>query len=255
MKTNLFTLTFGRLALALLFVAKLSAQTAPLAEQVAMLLDKKDLAAAEALLIPLTTEGSRDAVAFFQLGGLRSRQQRVDDAIAAYEKATQLDPTKAEHFSQYAVALSTKMQGAPMNAQALLVPKMKRALEKSVAIDPNHVPGLIGLIRYYTNAPEIAGGSIEKAQEIAKRLEALNPFLGAIELGQIAEHAEEFATALSHFDAASKLQPNNAIAHAFAGRMLVKLGRSDDARVRLQRALELDPKRTATRQALDALNR
>jgi tetratricopeptide (TPR) repeat protein len=141
-----------------------------------------------------------------------------------------------------------------MNAQALLVPKMKRALEKSVAIDPNHVPGLIGLVRFYTNAPEIVGGSVEKAQELAKQLEALNPFLGSMELGQIAEHAEEFAAALTHFDAASKLQPNNASAHAAAGRMLAKLGRNEDARVRLQRALELDPKRTSIRQTLDALS-
>jgi Flp pilus assembly protein TadD len=145
------------------------------------------------------------------------------------------------------------MQGANMNTQAMFAPKMKRALEQSVTVDPNHVPGL-GLVRYYTNAPEIAGGSLEKARDIAKRLEALNPFLGAVELGQIAEQAEEYAAALTHFDVASKLQPDNASAHAAAGRMLTKLGRTGDARLRLQRALELDPKRASTRQSLDALS-
>ena len=148
------------------------------AEQAAELLKKNDLAATEALLTPLTSADGKDAAAFFQLGLLRLRQQRAADAVAALEKATMLDATKPEYFSQLGVAISVKMQGANFMVQATTAPKMKRAFEKSVALDPNHVAGLIGLARYYTNAPEIAGGSLEKAKGFAERGQKLQPFLG-----------------------------------------------------------------------------
>jgi Flp pilus assembly protein TadD len=254
MKTNTHTRAPSWLALTLLLISALDAQTVAPADQAAGLIRKNDLAAAEALLTPLTGESSADAAAFFQLGSLRLRQQRADDAATAYEKAAKLDPTKAEYFSQYVVALNMKMQGMDVMAQGALAVKMKKALEKSVALDPNHIPGLIGLARFYTNAPEIAGGSMEKAKEFAQRVHALNPLLGELELAIIAERDEDFATALRHVDAASKLQPTQAGPHATAGRMLAKLGRTDEARIRLQHALELDPKHEAARKALAALS-
>lgn len=245
----------ARFACALLLAPAVFAQTPSAAEQAAGLIRKNDLAAAEAVLTAATTGDSRDAAAFFQLGTLRLRQQRADDAVTAFEKATQLDATKPEYFSQYAIALGAKMPGANLMTQATLAPKMKRAFEQSLALDPHHLAGLIGLARYYSNAPEIAGGSPDKAREFARRIHTLQPFLGELELGTIAEREEEFSVALAHFDAASKLQPGHAGAHASAGRMLARLGRHAEARLRLERALEIDPKRDSIRQALDALPR
>lgn len=238
----------------LFFVPYLQAQAPSDAAHAADMIKKNDLSGAEGILIPLTGESSTDAAAFFQLGTLRFRQQRPDDAAAAFERATKLDGSKAEYFSQYAVALSTKMQGLPLMSQAMLAPKMKRAFEKSVELDPRHLPGLIGLVRFYSHAPEMAGGSVEKARELAGRVKTVNPFLGELELGQIAERNEEFDVALSLFESATKLQPNHAGVHVSAGRMLSRLGRKDEARSRLQRALELDPKREATAKALSDLD-
>lgn len=255
MKSYPFFLASGRFTLALFLISALHAQTTAPVEQAAGLIRKNDLAAAEALLTPLTQGESMDAAAFFQLGALRLRQQRPDDAVASYEIATKLDPTKAEYFFQYAAALSATMRGASFMAQAMLAPKMKKAFEKSVALDPNHVAALIGLSRYYSNVPEMAGGSLEKAKELAVRVQALNPFLGALELGKIAERGEDFAAALEQFDAASQLQPANAGPHAAAGRMLGKLGRNEEARHRFQRAIDLDPKLDSVRQALESLPR
>jgi cytochrome c-type biogenesis protein CcmH/NrfG len=254
MKSHLFVPCSGLFALTLFLTVPLDAQTtSPSAHPAAELIGKNDLAAAEALLEPLTGDGSQDAAAFFQLGSLRLKQQRAGDAVAAFEKAGTLDPGKAEYFSHYAIALSTKMQGTNIMSQAMLAPRMKKAFERSLALDPNHLAGLIGLARYYAGAPEIAGGSLEKATEFAERVRKQNPFLGALELGHVAERADDPATALAHYEAAGRLQPNNAALHASAGRMLAKLGRSDEARARFARALELDPRRESASKALAEL--
>jgi tetratricopeptide (TPR) repeat protein len=228
--------------------------TTPPAADVTELIKKNDFAAAEKLLTPLTAEGSTNAAAFFQLGNLRLKQQQANEAAVAFEKAIKLDATHAEYFSQYAIALSAKLQGAPMMTQATLAPKMKKAFEKSVELDPRHLPGLIGLTRYYSNAPEIAGGSIEKAKEFARRILAVDAFVGELELGNVAERSEDFADALSHYDAASKLQPKHAGAHVAAGRALIKLGRKDDARSRLEMALALAPTNAGAKKALAELD-
>lgn len=193
------------------------------------------------------------AAELYRLGQLHTKEKRIDEAVSAFEKATRLDATRAEYFSDYAIALSTRLQSANFMMQAALAPKMRKAFAKSVELDPNHLPGLIGLARYYSNAPEIAGGSLTKAKEYAERIRALQPFTGELELGHIAERAEDLPAALGHFEAASKLQSRSATAQAAAGRMLTKLGRNKEARERLEKALELDPKRDSVRKALAAL--
>ena len=214
---------------------------------------KGDLVAAETVLAPLTTGEKPDAAACHLLGLVRQRQGRAAEAVTLHERATALVATNPEYFSALGVALSERMRELPFMQQAVLAGKLKKAFAKSVELDPNHVPGLIGLARFYTNAPEIAGGSLEKAKELAERVKKLAPFYGEFELGTVAERGEEFADAHTHFEAAVKLQPNHGGAHAAAGRMLAKLGRKDEARAELQRALELDAKNEGAKRALAEL--
>ena len=223
-------------------------------DQARAALQKGDLAGAETWLVPLATAARPDAAACHQLGLVRQRQSRTTEAIALLEKATQLDATQPGYFSDLGVALGQRMGEITFVQQALLAGKLKRAFAKSVELDPNHLPGLIGLCRFYTRAPEIAGGSPEKAKALAERVRALDPFLGELELAGLAEYTEAWTEAFAHYDAASQLRPDHVWAHVSAARMLAKLGRQDEARTRLQRALELDPKREATKKALAALD-
>ena len=138
--------------------------------------------------------------------------------------------------------------------QATMAGKLKKAFAKAVELDPNDMAGLIGLARFYSNAPEIAGGSVEKATEFALRVQRLDPFLGAIELGNIAEQSEQFADALGHFEAAAKLKPGNASLQNACGRLLAKLGRKDEARGRFEAALKISPQSDAAKKGLAALS-
>jgi Flp pilus assembly protein TadD len=240
---------------AILFLAHTAhAQPASPLDEVRAALNANDLAQAESLLAPLTAADAQDAGAFFTLGQLRERQRKLQDAATAYEKATQLDATKPEYLSALGIALSQRMGELPFMQQAMVAGKMKKAFEKSVALDPRHVPGLIGLTRYYTNAPEIAGGSLTKAAEFAERVKQLVPFLGETELGTIAARDDRFADALAHFEAAAQLKPNDAGLLLRCGRMLAKLDRKDEARARFESALKLNPQSADAAKALAELN-
>lgn len=229
------------LTILLLFSVNMRGQTASALDEARVALKANDLSKASQLLEPLTGEGARDASAFHLLSSVRLAQKNTKDAIELAEKATTLDSTKPEYFSQLGMALGTRMGEVGFMQQAMMAGQLKKAFSKAVELDPNDVGGLIGLSRYYSSAPEIAGGSMEKAKEFAIRVQRLVPFLGAIELGGIAEREENYAEALEHFESATKLKPGQAHLENDCGRMLAKLGRKEEARARFESALKINP--------------
>ncbi len=195
-----------------------------------------------------------DAAALHQQGLERFKQKDYKAAVEFAEKATKADPTKAEYFSQFGIAMSQRMNELNFMQMAVMSGRMRKAFEKSVELDPNHVPGLIGLTRFYTNAPEIAGGSLGKAAEFATRVQKLDPFLGALELARIAEKAEKPDEALAQYEAAAKANPKSTSALTGAGRMLAQLGKKDEARARFEAALKINPEHEAAKKGLAALD-
>lgn len=222
-------------------VASAWAQTASVLDEARVALRANDLNKASELLEPLTGEGAQDAAAFHLLSSVRIAQKNTKDAAVLAEKATTLDPTKAAYFSQLGMALGMRMGEVGFMQQAMMAGKLKQAFAKAVELDPNDIAGLIGLARFYMEAPSIAGGSFEKAKELADRLQRLDPFLGAVELGGIAEREENFAEALKYFETAAELKPDDAGLQHQCGRMLAKLARKDEARARFVAALKINP--------------
>src|SRR6266567_3974433 len=83
-----------------------------------------------------------------------------DDPFAPVRTAldhNQLDvadaPNRAEYQSNLGRILGQRTGEVSFIKQALLAGQMFGAFKKSVELDPNHIPGYIGLARYYTNAP------------------------------------------------------------------------------------------------------
>lgn len=213
-----------------------------------------DLAAAESALAPYATAEKPEASALNLLSQLRLAQKQSKEAVAFAERATAADPTQAAYFSQLGYAYSVRIGEVSFMQQAMMSGKLRKAYEQCVKLDPNSLDGLIGLTRYFSSAPEIAGGSPVKAREYAERVQSLNPFLGAVELGRLAEKAAQPAEALGHYEAACTANPSHAGAQAACGRMLVKLNRPEEARRRFEAALALNPTHEAARKGLEGLN-
>ncbi|WP_164976044.1 tetratricopeptide repeat protein [Oleiharenicola lentus] len=240
------------LLLLLLATALGSAAQTPV-EQATAALKAGDLATADSLLSPLAAGEKPDPAVLQQLSLVRLRQNRAAEAVALAERAVKLAPDQAGAHASLGQALSQRIGEVGFMQQAMIAGRMRKAFEKAAELDPQHLGALIGLSRYYTNAPEIAGGSPVKAREYALRVHQLNPVLGESELGNIAEKQEDFATALTHYEALAKLQADHGRPHYLCGRMLVQLGRKDEARTRFETALRHDPKLEAAQKALAEL--
>ena len=109
------------------------------------------------------------------------------NAIALFEQAIAADPANAPLMTDYAQALTVRINEFNFMAKGMIAGKMLKAYKTSVEIDPNHIVGWIGLSRYYLNAPPIAGGSADKAETYAKEILARVPFLGNVEMGLVEE--------------------------------------------------------------------
>ena len=109
------------------------------------------------------------------------------NAIALFEQAIAADPANAPLMTDYAQALTVRINEFNFMAKGMIAGKMLKAYKTSVEIDPNHIVGWIGLSRYYLNAPPIAGGSADKAETYAKEVLARVPFLGNVEMGLVEE--------------------------------------------------------------------
>jgi len=203
---------------------------------------------------PATSAALPDAPALHQQSIANLKQKKTKEAVELAEQATKADPANPVYFSQLGVALSQRMNEVNFIQMAGLSSKLKKAFEKSVELDPNHVPGLIGLSRFYTNAPEIAGGSLTKAAEFATRVQKLEPFLGEIELGNIASKDEKYPEALAHYEAAAQLKPGHAGVQTGCGLVLLKLGRKDEARARFEAALQINPESEGAKKGLAELD-
>lgn len=169
---------------------------------------------ASAESVPSAAAAASDPAACHELGLQLHREGKLKEAIEWLDKAARLDTTRPEYFSGLGSAIGQYMGQLTFMQQATYAGRLRKAFARSVDLDPNHVPGLIGLARYYSNAPAIAGGSRVKATAYAERVRALVPLLGELELARIAERDDDKVIAARHFEAALALQPDNAAAAA-----------------------------------------
>ena len=101
-----------------------------------------------------------------------------DAAIENLEKAVAQSPKSAEAHYHLGSAYGAKVQSGGMLAAARYAGNIKEEFEKAVALDPKYVDAHYALVQVYASAPEMMGGSYEKAFEHAKAIKAIDPIVG-----------------------------------------------------------------------------
>jgi Flp pilus assembly protein TadD len=183
----------------------------------------------------------------------RLEQRRNKEAVALAERAAEAAPNSADLQSLLGRAYGARIGELAFIQQGMMAPKMLRAFKRSVELDPNHVPGLIGLASYYLNSPAIAGGSYEKAEEYAGEVEKRDAFNGALLRARIRERQEQWPEAATCYRAALALQPQNAWLLTQLGDALAKAGQKAEAKTAFESALQLQPDFAPAREGLQAL--
>jgi tetratricopeptide (TPR) repeat protein len=179
-----------------------------------------DLDGAARLLDPVIAGETPDARALVLMSQILLARKDAARALTFAERAAAAAPELIEAHAALGRACSVRIGEVSFIQQPMMALKMRRAFEQCLRLDPRSIDGLVGLSRYYSSAPEIAGGSVVRAREFAVRLAEVLPFLGELELGRIAEQAGERAVALAHYDAALRHQPTHAGARAARERLV-----------------------------------
>jgi tetratricopeptide (TPR) repeat protein len=124
-------------------------------------------------------------------------------AVSASPAEPSATGTADDHYRR-AVALREAIASTSNSVRiAMLAIDLRDALEKALALDPDHVPARIERIRYLVNAPAIGGGDRDRARHEATLLLSLDRPAGRFALGYIAYREKQFGVARKELRAAA----------------------------------------------------
>lgn len=167
--------------------------------------EQKKYAEARKQLLAIKKDNKEFASAQYYLGRVAFDEKKYDEAEEFFEAAIDVNNKVADYHTWYGNTLGTIASDANLFKQASLGPKMKSAWEKAVELDPKTVDARESLIQYYLQAPAIAGGSVDKAIEMANEIKKIKPAEGHRQLGNIYYREKKFAEAEKEFIAMTKV--------------------------------------------------
>ena len=204
--------------------------------------------------------------AWYRLGVILRLAGKNDEAIAAYQRAIELDPKDAyphnglgnvywalgcydEAIAAYqrAIELDPKV-AAPHNGLGNVYAQMGRydeaiaAYQRAIELDPNYAHPYHGLGNVYSDL-----GRYEEAIAAYQRAIELDPKDAYPHngLGNVYRALGRYEEAIAAYQRAIQLDPKDAYPHNRLGSVYADLGRYDEAIAAYQRAIQLDPKDAA----------
>jgi tetratricopeptide (TPR) repeat protein len=166
--------------------------------------------------------------AHINLGDAFILKGQVDDAVAQYQRALQINPDYPEALTNLGVALFRKGRVDDAVAQ----------YQKALSIKPNFMQAHndLGLALVQRGQVDDAVTHYQKALEI-------NPNSAEIHtnLGNALFRKGQVDNAVAHYQKALEINPNYAETHDKLGNALLRKGQVDDAVAHYQKALEISP--------------
>jgi len=159
-------------------------------------------------LLALNSRG--DAESLNQLSRVYYAMEQWDEAVKYGERAVQLDSGDAMYHLWLAREYGRKAADSSAFAAAGFARKAKNEFERAVQLDPTNVPARVDLAEYYTEAPAIMGGGLDKARAQATQVQKLDPGMAHLILARVAEKEKQFDKAEDEFRAAVKQAKNRA---------------------------------------------
>ncbi len=122
-------------------------------------------------------------------------QGRIDDAISSCQRAVQIAPSSSDYHNWLGRTYGEKARHSRMMAAFKTAKLVHSEFEAAVSLDGRNRDALSDLGQYYAEAPAMLGGGFEKAENIAQRLNALDPPRADELRAFIAERKKDYPTA------------------------------------------------------------
>lgn len=214
---------------------------------------------AQGVLVALSEKDPVDVDACVALSRACMHNNDTKKAVSLLERASSASPDRAELQVELGNVLARRIGEVNFLQQAMIASKMRGAYEKAVALDPKNINGWIGLAQYFSNAPAVAGGSLEKATEYAKQVEKLDPYQGALQLGFVAAKGGNLERASEDYKRAGEMKPTEPWPYVFLGQAYLNAKKLPEAKqafeIALQRRPNCAPAAAGLRGAEDALGK
>ena len=162
------------------------------------------------LLAPLPATGPGAAEAQNLLCRVRLTLEQWDGAAKACEQAVRLDANNSIYHMWLGRALGGKAGQASFLTAFSLGRRARQEFERAVRLDPRNAGALSDLGEFYTDAPGIVGGGLDKAESVAAELDRVDPGKAYELRGNIAVARKDFAAAEQDYKQAITASPHPA---------------------------------------------
>lgn len=180
------------------------------------LLRERDPGAPAAIAELLRAHPDDPAVRVLQIR-LMIQEQRAKDAVELAEDLVDDAPGSGLAHLWLGNAYGNRIGQLGTFGQGLMAPKLRRAFERAVELDPGLHEARTALVEFYLMAPGIIGGSVEKARAQAAELQRRDPPRGHYALARIAQQEQRLDDARRHYLDAYAARPGNETFRMAAG--------------------------------------
>jgi tetratricopeptide (TPR) repeat protein len=167
---------------------------------------------ARAAVQPVIARNANDDAALHCMGDIHFAMGQPGDAADWYDKAVKANGKVALHHLWLANALGEQAPHTSKFKLPFLAKRVKSEFDAAATLDPTSIDARHGLIQYYSRAPSIMGGSMDKAKAQAAAISQLNPMRGHLEMAALLQHDHDVAGAEREFNAAVAASPDSVVA-------------------------------------------
>lgn len=211
---------------------------------------------AKAALTPVVEADPTNADAAWLLSKALSGLDDLDGALKFAEQSVALDGDNAAYHVQLGAVLGRAAEKASIFKQLGLARRTRKELEAAVALDPQNLDGLYGLMLYYFSAPSFLGGDKSKASALADRIAAIDEARGWMARAALAHEQKDAAAELDFHLRAAAADPGNFDAQSELAQYYLDRPQPDYPALESSacKLLELDPGRPDGWRALVAVH-
>ncbi|MEO5988768.1 MAG: tetratricopeptide repeat protein [Candidatus Eisenbacteria bacterium] len=182
--------------IALLLAASAAAQ-API--DPAVLVSRGMMRQAEPLLVARLARSSVDVEALLLLAQVRTKQERLEEALQLAEQAMAAAPNEARTHYRVAEVCGIRAQKVGALKAAGLAKRFKREVDVALALDPRSIDAIEASIEFHQQAPGLVGGDKKKLPLLLDRLTAIEPSKGWARRARVAMLQKDTTSAESHY--------------------------------------------------------
>ncbi|MDQ6830769.1 MAG: tetratricopeptide repeat protein [Gemmatimonadota bacterium] len=164
----------------------------------------------------------------------------ADDATRVLESAIAASPDNASYHLWLAAAYAEDGARANFFRQIGYTLRVRRELERAVALDPTSVDAHSEMSRFYMTASPLFGGSLQRAEAEARAIAVASPSRSHGLLGWVAHHRGDLRTAEREMRAAVAAGPDSAWGYTALAHLMSDEDRNDEAFALWQRSVALD---------------